>query len=244
MDDYLLAKHSELEWSHWWFAGRRMILADILRRWLGDAKDLRMLDIGCGAGTMVEVLRAYGTVAGMDTADKAVAYCRDRFPELEFSVGRVPEAVPRDASLDLITAFDVIEHIPEEAPAVAGLYDSIVPGGLFICTVPAYQWMWSPHDELNHHCRRYTRPQLKASLAGAGFEVEWSSYFNTLLFPPAAAVRLGRKALKREDTANSDFDITAANGVLRRMFSSERFLMRRLSLPFGLSIAAVARKPR
>ncbi|MEY2477860.1 MAG: hypothetical protein QOG87_3175 [Actinomycetota bacterium] len=245
MDDYLLAQHSEMEWSHWWFSGRRIILADILRRWLGARQDLRLLDIGCGAGTMIEVLAAYGQVAGMDTSEEAVRYCRTRLPDVTFSAGRVPEALPAPESLDVITAFDVIEHIPDEAPALAGIRDTLVPGGLFVCTVPAYQWMWSAHDELNHHCRRYTRRQLVGRLEAAGFEVEWSSYFNAILFPPAAAVRLVRKLLRMEGSGGSDFDVgvSKANGLLRRLFASERIVLRRARLPFGLSIAAVARRP-
>ena len=245
MDDYLLAQHSEMEWSHWWFSGRRIILADLLRRRLGGRRDLRLLDIGCGAGTMIEVLAEYGEVAGMDTSEEAVRYCRSRLPEVSFSAGRVPEALPDPGSLDVITAFDVIEHIPDEGPALAGIRDTLVPGGLFVCTVPAYQWMWSKHDELNHHCRRYTRRELVRKLEAAGYEVEWSSYFNSVLFPPAAAVRLGRKLVRSEGSGGSDFDvgISKVNGLLRRVFAAERFLLRHIRLPFGLSIAAIASRP-
>ena len=142
---------------------------------------------------MLEVLRRYGRVSGMDTAEDAVRYCRNRFPELEISVGRVPESLPLPGSLDVVTAFDVIEHIREADRALSGIHNVLAPGGMFVCTVPAYRWLWGPHDDLNHHCRRYTRAELVRDLEKAGFTVEWASYFNTLLLLPAILIRLGRK---------------------------------------------------
>lgn len=245
MDDYLLAQHTELDWEHWWFSARRTILGEILERWLRGRDDLRLLDVGCGAGTIVELLARYGRVAGMDTSADAVASCSHRFPELDFFVGVVPDALPGPESLDVITAFDVIEHIPNEAPALGGIRDTLKPDGLFFCTVPAYSWMWGPHDVLNHHHRRYTRARLVRDLEAAGFEVEWASYFNSFLLPAVAAVRVGRKVLRLEREGRSDFDvgISRANRPLRAIFASERHLLRRTALPAGLSVVAVARRP-
>src|SRR3954469_3282486 len=234
MDDYLLAQHSELENRHWWFVARRIILADVLARWLpAGGVGTRILDLGCGAGTMLDTLGALGDVTAFDTAPEAVAYCRTRYPGVDLAVGRVPEALVGLDAMDVVTAFDVVEHIPDDHEAVRSIRDVLVPGGLFICTVPAYQWLWGPHDELSHHQRRYTRPQLSSLLRSAGFTVEWASYFNTFLFPGVALVRLARRVVRPSASPASDFDVSVGsmNGVLQGVFAAERRLLRRTALP-------------
>src|ERR1051325_1531238 len=94
MDDYLLAQHSSLEWTHWWFRGRRLILEDVLRRFVPSGDGLRLLDVGCGAGTMLPALRELGDTSAMDTSPDAVAYCAQRFPDVSARVGRVPDDLP------------------------------------------------------------------------------------------------------------------------------------------------------
>jgi SAM-dependent methyltransferase len=246
MDDYLLAQHSELENRHWWFVARRIILADVLARWLPlTASRRRILDMGCGAGTMLETLAGFGDVMALDTSPEAIAYCQARYPNVALAVGRAPEALVGLDPIDVVTAFDVIEHIPDDLEAVRSIKDALAPGGLFVCTVPAYQWLWGPHDELNHHQRRYTRPQLLSLLRAAGLNVEWASYFNTLLFPGVALVRLTRRLARPSASPASDFDVSAGRveGMLQRVFAAERHLLRWTALPFGSSIVAVARRP-
>jgi hypothetical protein len=106
-------------------------------------------------------------------------------------------------------------------------------------------WLWGPHDVMNHHRRRYRRHQLVELLENAGLEVLWVSYFNTLLFPVIAGVRVLRRARRREPAAASDFDLRAGvlNNALARLFAAERYVLRRAKLPFGVSILAVARRP-
>ncbi|HVE85072.1 MAG TPA: hypothetical protein VND93_19610, partial [Myxococcales bacterium] len=119
---------------------------------------------------------------------------------------------------------------------------ALAPGGALACTVPAYQFLWSRHDELNHHCRRYTAPLLRRHLEEGGFRMAWSSYFNTLLFPPIAAVRLVRKLVPERGGGGSDLEETAGplNRALQALFSAERFVVPRARLPFGVSLIALA----
>jgi SAM-dependent methyltransferase len=246
MDDYLLAQHSEMEWVHWWFVGRRAIVADVLGRWLDQQPGAgrRVVDLGCGAGAMLSILRDFGAVEAIDTSSEAVAACRARFPDVDVRVGRVPESLPERGTADLITAFDVLEHIPDDREAVRAITGAMAPGGLFVCTVPAYQWLWGPHDELNHHQRRYTRRQLEEVLTAGGLEVAWASYFNTALLPVVAAVRIGRRLARSGLPPASDLDIRVgrANSILTRLFLLERHVLRRSTLPAGVSIVAVARR--
>jgi hypothetical protein len=116
-------------------------------------------------------------------------------------------------------------------------------GGRFICTVPAFQFLWSGHDVVNHHRRRYTRPALRSRLQAAGFEVERVSYFNTLLFPGIAAARLLRFGTRTTPRSDISLPTPSVNRWLRRLFASERWLLRSVSLPVGVSIVAVCKKP-
>jgi hypothetical protein len=119
----------------------------------------------------------------------------------------------------------------------------MTPGGSLVCTVPAHQWLWGPHDEISHHKRRYNRRHLVEVLRQAGFTVDWVSYYNTVLFPAVAGVRLARRVLRRDPAPSSDLDLRTGpfNGVLLRLFAAEQRVLRRTTLPFGASLVAVAR---
>lgn len=240
MDRYLHAQFAEIEWSHWWFLGRRAILRDVLA---GNVeRGGEVLDVGCGAGAMIPVLKEFGRVTAMDTSAEALDYCQQLFPEVTFLEGIVPDDLPPGRQYALVTAFDVIEHIDDDVGALASLRDVLAPGGRFVCTVPAYQWMWSPHDDLNDHKCRYTARLLRARLETAGFTVDKLSYFNSLLFPVVAFLRLFRRHLLRRTELSSDFDLLAppVNRALAALMGSERFVLRRATLPYGVSIVAVA----
>ena len=129
----------------------------------------------------------------------------------------------------------------DDVDAVRALAGLLVPGGWLIATVPAYQWMWSHHDELHHHKRRYTRKEMVALFEGAGLKVRRASYFNALLFPAAAAVRI-LKNITGSKAADDAMPSKPVNAVLERLFASEAAWLRHGSLPFGLSIVIIGRK--
>jgi hypothetical protein len=136
-----------------------------------------------------------------------------------------------------------VEHLEDDEGALSAIRASLAPGGLFVCTVPAFSFLWSEHDEVHHHYRRYTRRVLRRRLESAGFLVERMSYFNTFLFPLAAAVRLGHR-LRPGTGKGSDASIPPAwaNRLLVRLFAAERWLLRMTSLPVGISLLAVCRR--
>ena len=242
MDQRLYAEYAALQDRHWWFVGRRRILSAVLGAELGGPGSRgRILDIGCGTGTMLDELGRFGDVHGVDTEPAAVEFCLDHdHPQVAlYSGDRLPHA---DGSFDVVTMLDVIEHVDDDQTILGEARRVLRPGGLAMITVPAYQWMWGEQDEVAHHKRRYTRPQLRDSLDRAGFDVSRAGYFNTLLFPPIAAIRGARRLRPGPPAMRSDFNLNRPgrlNSVLARVFAGESRVVSRHDLPFGVSILAL-----
>jgi SAM-dependent methyltransferase len=240
MDPAYAAVHAEEDRAHWWFRGRRaVILAEMARRLSGDR--LRLAELGCGSGGMLEAIGRFGTAVGVET-DRAL---RERARErgLDVRGGALPDAVPLEpARWDAVCLFDVLEHLDDEAAALAACRRLLAPRGRLFVTVPAYAWLWSRHDELLGHRRRYTARSLRQVVEQAGFTVERLTYFNTLLAPPIMAVRLVRAALR---SPGHDLDRPAplVNRVLAACFSAEARLLGWTSVPFGISILLAAGRP-
>jgi SAM-dependent methyltransferase len=247
VDKDFYAEYFEIEDRHWWFVGRRRIFTRLLDEALAPAPagGRRILDFGCGTGTMLGHLARYGEAHGVDFDPEAVRFCALRGVERVQLVteGRLPFA---DATFDLVTALDVLEHIDDDVAAVAEIRRVLRPGGLLLASVPAYRFLWGAQDEISHHKRRYVARELRASLTGGGLAVQRVSYFNTLLFPPIAAIRILRPYRPGSADLRSDFGMTRAgrlNEVLARLFSLEQGLVARLRLPFGVSLLALAVRP-
>src|SRR5437868_366290 len=188
MDERLMKVMLEVDEHHWWYRGRRRIIRAELDR-LPLPRPAVVLDAGCGSGRTLEELVDYGEVHGIELDPEAAGVARGR-GHGEVQIGRL-EALPwPDQIFDLITCLDVIEHTPDDRLTLRELRRVCKPGGWLLVTVPAYQALWSPHDEANHHHRRYVRPMLRAAAVEAGWEVSRMSSFNTLLLAPAATVRV------------------------------------------------------
>ncbi len=229
--------------DHWWYRGRRRIIRAELDG-LPLPRPARILDAGCGSGRTLEELADYGTVAGLELDPDAAQMARGR--DLgEVVVGRVEEMPWDDASFDLITCLDVIEHTPDDGPALCELYRVTRPGGFLLVTVPAYQALWSLHDEANHHFRRYSRRSLRTAVTAAGWNVCRISPFNSLLLAPAAAVRIAQRRRGRGDAHTTDLDVGPRwlNRVLEQPLRAEAsWLGRGGTLPAGLSLITVLRR--
>jgi SAM-dependent methyltransferase len=234
----------DVDEHHWWYRGRRQIIRAELDQ-LPLPSPARILDAGCGSGRTLEELVDYGTVAGLELNSDAAEMARGRGLG-EVHVGRLEELPWPPESFDLITCLDVIEHVPDDLAALRELRRVIAPGGWLLATVPAYQALWSYHDEANHHYRRYERSTLRTAVIDAGWRIERMTSFNTLLFPPAAVVRLAQRRLRRNGERQDDqrFDLhlgpTWLNGILERPLRAEASWLRRgHTLPAGLSLLAV-----
>ncbi|MEX2222190.1 MAG: class I SAM-dependent methyltransferase [Candidatus Rokuibacteriota bacterium] len=239
MDPTYAAVHAEEDRAHWWFLGRRaIILAEMARRL--PAGRGRVAELGCGSGGMLEALARFGTAVGVETDPTLRERARGR--GLDVRAGALPDAVPLEIGRwDAVCLFDVLEHVDDEAGALAACRRLLAPGGRLFVTVPAYAWLWSRHDELLGHRRRYTTGSLRRAAEAAGFTVERLTYFNTLLAPPIIAVRLARAALRRpgHDLARP---APLWNRALAAGFAAEARLLGWTSLPFGISVLLAARR--
>jgi SAM-dependent methyltransferase len=249
VDELAARQFIELERTHWWFEGRRRIFFDVLGRALAGRAPLRILDVGCGAGGMLPGLRRFGEPAGLEVARERLRFARERgFGRLLIASG---ESLPvRPGSLDLVTAFDCIEHLDDDRAALSSFHAALAPGGRVFLSVPAWQFLYAENDRVAMHKRRYRRSGLARLLRECGFEVERSSYVNAWLFPaivPAVLLLKLKQRFKRAGAA-PETNLTYryprwVNALLSAVFSSERFVLRRASFPIGHSLFALARKP-
>jgi SAM-dependent methyltransferase len=239
--EYELQTH-RAEDRHWWYRGRRTVLSRAIAD-LGLPRPARILDAGCGSGRNMVELAPLGAVTGVELSKTSVSLARDRL------IGDVIEgsvlAMPFDpASFDLAVSLDVIEHLDEDLDALRELRRVVAPGGALLVTVPAYEWLWSGHDEINHHHRRYTRRSLQRVAEQAGWRQTRTSYFNSLLLPVAILLRaLDRLSTK---TTESSLDLWVPpeplNWLLERPLALEAVMVGRGGdAPAGLSLLSVFR---
>ena len=245
--------------KHWWFASRTRAILAYLDRYVGPGRELRVLDIGCGAANMAHHLRHYGHVVGVDNNQRPLEIARQRGMDVRQGAA---DALPFGAEeFDLIAMLDTVEHVPAEGQAfeecrrVLRSPDPAAgqPGGRLLVTVPAFMFLWSHNDVINMHQRRYTVPELKAKLAQHGFKVLRVSYNNFFIFPLAAALILVRRDRAEPELASPHFDDESyqvemepasplVNRVLTWVGKLETALMGRMGVPFGTSSTEIAEK--
>jgi SAM-dependent methyltransferase len=243
MDERLMRTMLEHDEHHWWYRGRRKVLRAELDR-LPLPAGAQILDAGCGSGRTLQELAPFGAVRGLELDPSAAAVARAR-GQGEVLEGRLEQLPWESETFDLITCLDVIEHTPDDRVTLRELRRVTRPGGYLLLTVPAYQALWSQHDEANHHFRRYNRRMLIAAARESGWTVERMTSFNSLLFAPAAAVRLFQR---RRPSTDYRPDLTLGpawlNSVLERPLALEAALIARgRTLPAGLSRMAVLSRP-
>lgn len=232
---------------HWWWSGRRAILASILDdlRDRGTLPRGTLYDLGCGVGSNLAVLSRYGEALGLDGSNLAVDAAHRlgrsnvRFADLAQGLDAIADLPPASGSVVLMA--DVLEHLDDERPALDLAHHLLAPGGVFIATVPAFPMLWGPSDEFNHHRRRYTRSTLGAAVSKV-FRVERMSYFNAALFPGVAIARALSRRLKRPGSEEISLPPAPVNAALTRLFRAERHVLARTDLPFGVSLLCVARR--
>jgi SAM-dependent methyltransferase len=230
---------AELDQRHWWYRARRDILAELIRREIQPPANAQILEIGCGTGHNFSMLAPFGHVDAIELDEDSRTLAEQRLGRA-IMTSPLPElAGIKDRHYDLIAALDVIEHIDEDSAAIAVIATKLKSGGKFLMTVPAHQWMWSAHDTVNHHKRRYSKSSLRELIESSPLRIDAIGYFNSLLFPAAIAERLASKVRGKE---SGDLALPPAllNSALQHVFAAERHLVGRFPLPPGLSLFAVA----
>ncbi len=239
--DYELQTH-RAEDRHWWYRGRRTVLERVIAD-LELPSPARILDAGSGSGRNMLELARRGVVTGVELSPTSVCLARGRDVG-EVIEGSVLEMPFEDDSFDFAVSLDVIEHLSDDLGALCELRRVTAPGGSLLVTVPAYGWLWSGHDEINHHHRRYTRRSLQRVAEQAGWTQARTTYFNSLLLPVAILLRaLERLSTK---TTESSLDLWVPpeplNWLLERPLALEAALIGRGGrIPAGLSLLAVFR---
>jgi 2-polyprenyl-3-methyl-5-hydroxy-6-metoxy-1,4-benzoquinol methylase len=221
---------------------KKKIVLDMIDRYLTKKDNIRILDIGCGSGLMLNALEEKGQTYGLDMSNDAIRFSKEIFTG-EVRKGLLPDEISYEENFfDLITALDVIEHVDRDVDALEVIHSRLAMGGKAVITVPAYMFLWTSFDVANEHKRRYTLKELNVKLIQAGFSVEKISYYNTLLFPPVLVVRMLNNLLNRDGASDVDMPSKLINFILMKIFGFEKYILRFVNFPFGVSILAVVRK--
>lgn len=242
MERHIYDRMRELQQAHWWFTARREILGSEIAR-LPLPSRARILEVGCGPGGNLELLKRFGEVRAIEPDADSRVYAAEHSGVL-VEGGLLPDGLPDlGGAFDLVCAFDVVEHVDDDGGAVRALAAQLKPGGFLVTTVPAYAWLWSAHDAQHHHKRRYARAAYRRLFEAAGLTVRRATHFNSVLFPPIAAIRLARGAAGLVGGDDEKMPPPALNTVLRRLFAAEAAILKATDLPFGVSILLIAKRP-
>ena len=240
MDPKSYSEIAETQLVHWWFVGRRTIIRDTVSR-MQLPQPAKILEVGCGPGGNLKMLNDFGHVKAFEMSEDAINMARKQTSNcFEIKVGSCPNNIPFEGELfDLICMFDVLEHIEEDGETLLALKKLLKDNGKLLITVPAYQWLYGAHDKLLHHKRRYSLNELRSKVENSGYKIEKLSYFNSILFPFALAVRVYEKIFSGAKPSGGGTPKKLINNLLCYLFKSEKYLLRYLSFPFGVSLVAI-----
>ena len=238
--------------QHWWFATRTWSLLNLIDANI-SRRDGNVLDIGCGAGNMIHHLRRYGNVQGIEVDARPVAMAQQRGYDVR--LGDATQRIPfDDASFDLVTALDVIEHVDEDEAILREAYRVLRPNGILTISTPAFMGLWSYNDVLNGHKHRYTPQELRERIERAGFRIKRLTFGFFLVFPLSAPLivlrnKLGQKPeLKSHHIDRDEYQVEMeptsplVNTVLRGVGRVEAAMLKAIDLPIGSSLMVVAEK--
>jgi SAM-dependent methyltransferase len=236
LDAYL--DMAKVEARHWWFRGRRAVLAATIRR-LKLRPRAKILELGSGTGGNLAMLSVFGDVTAVEMHEAARALAKAKLGGADIRAGHLPDGLDLMERYDLIGLFDVLEHVDDDAAALVALRRHLAPGGRAVITVPAYAALFGPHDVALHHRRRYEKSELRAKLRQAGLRVQKLTFINMALLPVAMAVRVAERWLRRPRAIGTALPPAPLNALLAGLFAAEAHLLRYMNLPCGLSLLAV-----
>ena len=238
MDPRLEQKFADIEDSYWWYVAKNRLV----RQWLGRCG--RVLDVGCGTGALFEAVAGQSDAPyGVDSSPVAMVQTHKRVPGAGLCRASVMHLPFQNAAFDALVASEVLEHIGDDRGALLEWHRILKPGGKLVLTTPAHPHLWGRHDELCHHVRRYRRVELGQKLREAGFRVERLSYTFSFLYPVMTALRpVRRRPRQGQGSLGDDFLNVPEpmNRLLIALLGIEARWLRRVNLPFGASLIALA----
>ncbi len=248
MEDEEYEKMYHMEQSYWWFLGKHFLVEDNFRRLVsrGHGQD-KILDVGCGTGSILKLLDKFGNAYGVEYSSQAIYFLRKRGIKL---------LVQSDANCDMpfkadtfsaVTCLDVLEHLDDDLALLNEMVRICKPGGYIFITVPAFKILWSIHDEALHHKRRYTWSRLRENIKGIQCKVIKASYYNSILFVPILVTRRLRRCFSKEKPLQSDFFITIPNWlnrILTFLLTIEVYYLRSADFPWGVSFLLILQKTK
>ncbi len=241
MDQSYAEKYRELYRRHWWWRARESaILREIDQLGVRADGSHRILDVGCGDGLLFDALESFGFVEGVESDEATLATeskWRQRIHRQPFDESFNPES-----GYDLILMLDILEHLPEPEKALAHAKSLLNPGGKILMTVPAFNSLWTTHDDLNHHYVRYTRPTFHQLAQRSGIEIDRARYLFHWTCPVKLAIRIKEKVLgakaKSPEVPNS-----LVNSICLCLTRLEQWTISRIGMPFGSSLLAIGSNP-
>lgn len=248
MESNYFNQYYYLERNNWWFQARLKILELIIKKYNENYKcPLRILNVGVATGATSEMLQNYGEVTSIEFDKDCCAFLK-AFTNVSVVHGSVLDLPFEENSFDLVCCFDVIEHVANDKKAIQELNRVCAADGHIFITVPAFQLLWSNHDVINHHFRRYVSDEVKKMFCTLPLTLVYATYFNFFLFVPIAIFRISTKLLNillKENNKGSDFDYKF--GFLQTIFykilySESYFMLRGISFPFGISFMCLYKK--
>jgi SAM-dependent methyltransferase len=235
---------NRVEDKHWWFVGRRAILESFLEgikdKLRTQNSELKILDVGCGTGANLEMLKNFGEPEGVDVSDDALEFCKAK--GLKVHKGLAEKLPFEDESFDVVTALDVVEHLDDDIAGLKEMNRVMKNSGRALIFVPAFMWLWGVQDDVSNHRIRYTKKQIVERLKSAGFEIERATYANWTFFAPILAGRTLMKVTGLKPESENNVNVSALNGIFGKIFSAERLWLKNFDFPFGVSIVIVAKK--
>ena len=235
-------RYHEVETENWWFVSRRRYLLDLLKN---ESKDSKVLDIGCSSGIFLNDLERLGfkkeNLFGIDISEKAIENCKNNGIQNAFVMDA--QKIVLSEKFDVIVASDCLEHLQDDSLAIRNWYELMKTGGTMYVFVPAFQSLWSKHDEVNMHYRRYTNEELKDKLINENLSILKSSYWNFFLFIPLYIFRKIDAILSRNKKKEGQIiDAKLANIFLLKLLLFENRLLKYVNFPFGVSTFCIAKK--
>lgn len=251
MEQSYFKEYYQLERENWWFTVRREILEERITHLLSNPTNISSLNIGAATGSTSDMLTRFGEVMSVEYDENCYQFTKS-FLSTPIIQGSITELPFENNQYDLVCAFDVIEHVEDDVKAIDEMIRVCKPGGYIAITVPAYMFLWGPHDLVNHHFRRYTLKQLTTLIQQHPGSIIYTTYFNSLLFIPIAAFRIIAKWIesikgKTASIGQSDHGILGTNGIfndlLAAIFKIDYYLLKwGIRFPSGVSIMLFFKK--